>query len=132
MSAAPAPLSGDLILRGGVALTMDDAGGVLADVAIALTNGRIAAIGDAAEITGRFVTPRALRASHHILMPGLVNINNHNPLMVVRGVVEDIGFVPVGDRRPTIFDGDEVVANAQVVARRLWERAGHRPRVEAA
>src|SRR3954468_16116581 len=107
MSAAT-PFTCDLILRGGVALTMDDAGRMLADVAIAITNGRITAVGDAAEVTGRFTATRTLGAPHHILMPGLVNSHNHTPLMVVRGVVEDIGFAPA--YTPGVPQGDMLSA----------------------
>lgn len=117
MSAAPVPLSCDLILRGGVALTMDGTGSVLADVAIAITNGRIVAIGDGAEVMGRFVAPRAIGAPHHILMPGLVNTHNHTPLMVVRGVVEDIGFAPA--YTPGVPQGDMLSAEEIYLLARL-------------
>ncbi len=28
-------------------------------------------------------------------MPGLVNVHNHTPLMITRGMIEDIGFAPM-------------------------------------
>ena len=30
-----------------------------------------------------------------IVMPGLVNVHNHTPLMITRGMIEDIGFAPM-------------------------------------
>ena len=117
VSAAPVVLSCDLILRGGVALTLDESGSVLADAAIAVTDGRIVAIGDAAAVAGRFAATRTLGAPHHILMPGLVNTHNHTPLMVVRGVVEDIGFAPA--YTPGVPQGDMLSAEETYLLARL-------------
>jgi hypothetical protein len=44
VSTASVPLSRDLIVRGGSALTMDDADRVLFDVALAIADGRILAV----------------------------------------------------------------------------------------
>ncbi|MDE1568168.1 amidohydrolase family protein [Aquabacter sp. P-9] len=46
----------------------------------------------------------------------------------VDAVVVD-GRVVLEHGRPTLFDGAEVIAAATKVARRLWEKAGHRPAI---
>jgi len=63
--------------------------GPLSDITIA--GGRIARIdaaGTAAPVDGSIDGRGAL------CLPGLVNSHNHTPLMVVRGMVEDLGFAP--------------------------------------
>jgi 5-methylthioadenosine/S-adenosylhomocysteine deaminase len=42
-------------------------------------------------------------------------------------IVMVAGRVVLEAGRPTLFDGDEVVAAAQAVATRLWRRAGQAP-----
>lgn len=59
---------------------------------ITIRNGRIAAIAPAADVlaTGE----GAINGRGALCIPGLVNSHNHTPLMVVRGMVEDLGFAP--------------------------------------
>jgi len=38
--------------------------------------------------------PQVLNGRGALCLPGLVNTHNHTPLMVVRGMVEDLGFAP--------------------------------------
>ncbi len=117
MSTASVPLSCDLIVRGGSALTMDDADRVLFDVALAIADGRILAVGAATDVMQRFAAPRTVGSAHHILMPGLVNTHNHTPLMIVRGVVEDIGFAPA--YTPGVPQGDMLSAEETYLLARL-------------
>lgn len=53
---------------------------------------------DAGQNTGENHQPhrafRRIDAKGGICLPGLVNSHNHSPLMIVRGMVEDLGFAP--------------------------------------
>ncbi len=100
--AAPEPC--DLLVRARAALVLDAEGTVLSDVALAITGNRITHIGPAAETARLFAPRQTVGSPHHLLMPGLVNTHNHTPLMVVRGMVEDVGFAPA--YTPGIPQGD--------------------------
>lgn len=62
-------------------------------VDLAIRDGRIAQVAPAGTLRG---SPRArsLDGGGGLCLPGLVNTHNHSPLMIVRGVVEDLGFAP--------------------------------------
>ena len=85
----------DLLLTGGLVLTLDDHDRIIADGAVAITGTRIQAIGPSAEIARRFAPDRTILARERIVMPGLVNVHNHTPLMITRGMIEDLGFAPM-------------------------------------
>ncbi|WP_051356610.1 amidohydrolase family protein [Azorhizobium doebereinerae] len=99
-----APQPCDLLVRARAALVLDAQGTVLSDVAVAVVGDRIAHIGPAAEMAALYVPARTLGSAHHLLMPGLVNSHNHTPIMVVRGMVEDVGFAPA--YTPGVPQGD--------------------------
>jgi 5-methylthioadenosine/S-adenosylhomocysteine deaminase len=85
----------DLLVEGGLVLTLDAAGTVLADGAIAITGTDIVAVGPAADLRSRYTPTRRIHAKGRLVMPGLVNVHNHSPLMITRGMVEDLGFAPM-------------------------------------
>jgi 5-methylthioadenosine/S-adenosylhomocysteine deaminase len=58
--------------------------------------------------------------------PGLL-VHSANGAVVDTVVVD--GRVLLEGGRPTRFDGDEVIASAEAVARSLWRRHGHTPRI---
>ena len=89
-----APVACDLVVTHALILTLDDAGQVLVDGAVAVMGDRIAALGSSAEIAARFTEHETIDARGGILLPGLVNVHNHSPLMITRGMVEDLGHAP--------------------------------------
>ncbi len=86
----PAPC--DLLIRDAVVLV--DHQTVIADGAVAVSGTRIAAVGPSAEMQERYRAAETIAARGGILLPGLVNTHNHTPLMIVRGMAEDLGFAP--------------------------------------
>jgi 5-methylthioadenosine/S-adenosylhomocysteine deaminase len=85
----------DLLLSGGLILTLDAADRSIADGAIAIRDGRIVAIGDRDEVERQWRAARTIDCHRGIVVPGLVNIHNHTPLMITRGMIEDLGFAPM-------------------------------------
>ncbi|MFT3974584.1 MAG: amidohydrolase [Amaricoccus sp.] len=87
----------DLVITNALVVTADAAGTVMPDGAVAVSGGRIARIGPAAEIGG---DPAARGASEVIdaggmlLMPGLVNMHCHAGDSLFRGLVEDLPLEP--------------------------------------
>ena len=63
----------DLVIEARWLLPMQPCGAVLEDHAVAVSAGRIAAVGPAGEIRGRFAARESLVRDSHALLPGLVN-----------------------------------------------------------
>lgn len=93
VTAAPVPC--DLLITDALVLTLDDAGTVLADGAVAVAGGRIVAVGPTRLVAPRHAARRRIAARDRLLLPGFVNLHNHSPLMITRGMVEDLGFAPM-------------------------------------
>ena len=88
------PIACDLVVEHALILALDDAGTILGDGAVAVAGDRIAALGPSAEIARGFRGRETIDARGGILLPGLVNVHNHTPLMITRGMVEDLGHAP--------------------------------------
>lgn len=58
--------------------------------AVAVRNGRIVAIGTAAELAPRVAASRVTRLPEHVLMPGLVNAHAHAGMTLLRGYADDL------------------------------------------
>jgi 5-methylthioadenosine/S-adenosylhomocysteine deaminase len=85
----------DLMISGGLVLTFDDADRIFADGAVAIDGSRIVAVGPRSEVEAHWRARRTVPARDRIVIPGLINSHNHTPLMVTRGMIEDIGFAPM-------------------------------------
>ncbi len=88
--ATPAAAEDVWLVSGGTVVTMDGAGTVVRDGAVAVRGSRIAAVGPAAELAARFPGARRLDASGRIVMPGLVNAHAHVPMTLFRGTADDL------------------------------------------
>lgn len=81
----------DLLLESArFVLACDDDARVLADASVAVADGRIVAIGDAAALRSSVTADRVIDARGHLVMPGLVNLHTHLPMTLLRGVAEDV------------------------------------------
>ena len=68
----------ELVVTGGVVVTLDDARRVIPDGAVAMRGGRILAVGTAAEIAAQFPAPdRVLDARGKAVLPGLIDTHAH-------------------------------------------------------
>lgn len=80
----------DLLVHGGDVLTVDEAGTVVPDGAVAVRDGEIVAVGPAAELTTRFTADESLDASNCLVLPGLVNTHTHLAMTLLRGRADDV------------------------------------------
>jgi 5-methylthioadenosine/S-adenosylhomocysteine deaminase len=64
--------------------------GYIADGAVAVRAGRIAAVGPTAELVARFHVAETIDASGCAVLPGLIDAHMHTPLAIVRGVAQDV------------------------------------------
>jgi 5-methylthioadenosine/S-adenosylhomocysteine deaminase len=62
---------------------------VLEDASVAISGGRIQAVGPRAEIHARFEPAEVVRLPDHALLPGLINAHGHAAMALLRGVAED-------------------------------------------
>lgn len=85
----------DLLVGGDLLLTLDEQGRVLRNGALAVSGGRIVDIGPAAALEARWSATTHVDGKGRLVIPGLVNVHNHTPLMITRGMIEDIGFAPM-------------------------------------
>jgi 5-methylthioadenosine/S-adenosylhomocysteine deaminase len=87
----PAPVSdADLLLLGGIVVTMDPRHTVYPEGALAVRDGRILAVGPRQEIAGRYRAPRTIDASGGLLLPGLIDGHTHLPMTLFRGLADDL------------------------------------------
>lgn len=80
----------DLIVTGGTIVTMDANRRVIQNGAIAIKNGRIAAVGTAAEIKAGYTSTSIIAANGHIVLPGLINTHTHAAMSLFRGIADDL------------------------------------------
>ena len=79
----------DLLVLGGTVLTLDAADTVIADGAIAIRAGRIAAVGPRRTLERRYRARRKIEARGDLVLPGLVNAHTHVAMTLLRGVHDD-------------------------------------------
>jgi 5-methylthioadenosine/S-adenosylhomocysteine deaminase len=80
----------DTIIRGGTVVTMDGASRVIENGAVAVRGERIVAIGTATEIARRYTAARLINAAGKVVMPGLINTHTHVPMVLFRGIADDL------------------------------------------
>jgi len=93
MSDIPKPCS--LLVTADVVMTLDAAGRIVKDGAIAVIDRAIVDIGSAAELRTRWKAAETIDGKGRLAMAGLVNVHNHTPLMITRGMIEDLGYAPM-------------------------------------
>ncbi len=80
----------DLLLVGGRVVTMDAAGTVIDDGAIAVAGGKIVAVGRSGEIKARYSSRNVFHAEGKLVLPGLVNTHGHAAMTLLRGLADDL------------------------------------------
>jgi 5-methylthioadenosine/S-adenosylhomocysteine deaminase len=82
-----------LIVTGGTVVTMDTAGRVLAPGALAVDGRDIVGIDSPAAIAARFSAADTIDAAGHVVMPGLINTHTHAPMVLYRGLADDLALM---------------------------------------
>jgi 5-methylthioadenosine/S-adenosylhomocysteine deaminase len=80
----------DLLVLGGTIVTMDQTRRVIEDGGIAVSDGRIVAIGPRAEIERAYTSRQRVSATGKVLTPGLINGHTHVPMVLFRGLADDL------------------------------------------
>jgi 5-methylthioadenosine/S-adenosylhomocysteine deaminase len=82
----------DLVIGGEFVVTIDDARPVIRNGAVAVKDGRIVAVGTAAEIAAAYRAPLTLPGEQRVLLPGLVNGHTHAAMTLFRGIADDLAL----------------------------------------
>ena len=89
-SAQDAPRQVSTIVAGGTVVTIDAARSVYSPGAVAIDGTTIVAVGPAADIAARFKAADHINAVGSIVIPGLVNTHGHAPMVLYRGLADDL------------------------------------------
>jgi 5-methylthioadenosine/S-adenosylhomocysteine deaminase len=82
-----------LVVTGGTVVTMDAARRVLAPGAVAIESGAIVAVGEPAAIAAAYRGAETIDASGAVVLPGLVNTHTHAPMVLYRGLADDMALM---------------------------------------
>src|SRR5258708_4702759 len=80
----------DLIVKGGTVITMDSARRVIGNGSVAIKNGRIVAVANAAEVDRNYAARDVINAGGKVVIPGLINGHTHVPMTLFRGLADDL------------------------------------------
>lgn len=81
---------GQLLVTGGTVVTFDGDGTIFTDGAVAVENGRIVAVGPAAEVAPAYPDAERIDATGELVIPGLINAHTHVPMTLFRGLADDL------------------------------------------
>ncbi|MDN5361900.1 MAG: 5-methylthioadenosine/S-adenosylhomocysteine deaminase [Moorella sp. (in: firmicutes)] len=79
----------DLLIAGGTLVTMDAAGTIIPDGALAIAGGRIAALGPEAEVRAICEAREVINAREQYILPGLINSHTHLFQTLLKGLGAD-------------------------------------------
>ena len=90
---APAPQPVDLLITGGTVITIDASRRVLTPGAVAIRGGDIVAVGTPEAVAGAHRAARVIDATGRVVMPGLINTHGHAPMVMYRGLADDLALM---------------------------------------
>jgi 5-methylthioadenosine/S-adenosylhomocysteine deaminase len=80
----------DLLILNGTLVTMDQKRRIIDDAGVAVSQGRILAVGSRKDIVKRFQSAQTIDARGKIIIPGLINGHTHIPMVMFRGLADDL------------------------------------------
>jgi 5-methylthioadenosine/S-adenosylhomocysteine deaminase len=80
----------DIIIKADHVLTMDSGLTVVENGAVAIKDGRIAAVGRAGDIGKKYSSKKIIGGDGFAAFPGLVNTHTHSPMVFFRGLADDL------------------------------------------
>jgi 5-methylthioadenosine/S-adenosylhomocysteine deaminase len=92
-AAPPARRKASLVVTGGTVVTMDPRRSVLSPGAVAIVGPSIVAVDTPQAIAARFAAADIVHADGAIVMPGLVNTHGHAPMVMYRGLADDLALM---------------------------------------
>ena len=90
---AQGPLDVSLVITNGIVVTMDGDRRILAPGAVAIDGARIAAVDRAEVVAAGYRGRDTIDASGAVIAPGLVNAHTHVPMVLYRGLADDLALM---------------------------------------
>jgi 5-methylthioadenosine/S-adenosylhomocysteine deaminase len=84
------PRTVDLILSNGIVVTVDGGRRVINPGSVAIAGNTIAGVGEPQQIAGQFQGRDTIDARGRVIMPGLINTHTHAPMVLFRGLADDL------------------------------------------
>jgi len=84
-ASAQSKQSVDLIISGGIVVTMDAPRNIYQDGSVAVRGDSIVAVGPRADIEARFQSVQVIDARGDLVLPGFINGHTHVPMTLFRG-----------------------------------------------
>jgi 5-methylthioadenosine/S-adenosylhomocysteine deaminase len=93
VSQAPQPRDVALVVANGIVVTVDGARRVLPRGSVAIDGRDIVAVDTAESIAARYRGRETIDASGSVVMPGLINTHTHAPMVLFRGLADDLALM---------------------------------------
>ncbi len=93
ISAQTEPRNVAVVIRNGTVVTMDGAARVLSPGSVAIDGQDIIAVDRAAVISEQFRAAETIEAWGSVIMPGLINTHTHAPMVMYRGLADDLALM---------------------------------------
>jgi len=93
VGAAQTPRSISLVVTGGTVITQNASRQVLAPGAVAIDGTEIVDVDTPQAIAARYRAAESIDASSQIVLPGLVNTHTHAPMVMYRGLADDLALM---------------------------------------
>ena len=90
VAAQTGPRQVTIVVTGGTVVTVDDERHIYNPGAVAIDGTTIVAVGAAADIAARFTAVDQINAARSIVIPGLINTHGHAPMVLYRGLADDL------------------------------------------
>ena len=87
---AGTPIS--LLISGGTVVTMNAAGDVVDNGAVAVAGDKIVEVGPADALTSKYQPAARVDARGQVILPGLINTHTHAPMVLYRGLADDLAL----------------------------------------
>lgn len=81
-----------LLVTGGTVVTLDAGQHVIPDGAVAIDHDVIVEVGPADELSRKYAAANHIDARGQIVMPGLINAHTHAPMVLFRGLADDLAL----------------------------------------
>lgn len=80
----------DLIVSGGIVVTMDGGRAIYSDGSVAIRGDSIVAVGPRMEVEAHYKSSRSIDARGRLVLPGFINGHTHVPMTLFRGLRDDV------------------------------------------
>jgi 5-methylthioadenosine/S-adenosylhomocysteine deaminase len=90
LSSQAAKEKADLIVSGGIVITMDGKRAIYDDGAVVVKGDSIVGAGPRTELEAKYAAPQIIDAKDKLVLPGFINGHTHVPMTLFRGIHDDV------------------------------------------